>query len=483
MATITSPGIGSGLDVNAIVSQLVALERAPIDKLQTSAKTIETKISAYGKIQSLVSGVRDAAAALGGATLWQQTTGASGDATAVGVTTSGGAVAGSYSVQVNQLARAHSVASAAFADSTASIGSGTLHIELGRWDAGNTAFTPGAAAAVDITIAPGADSLEDIRDQINGANAGVTAVIVRDASGARLALRASASGVENQLRITASDAGGPLSNGVGLGQLAFNPPAGAGGLVQTQAGANALANINGLDIETSSNQLADVLDGISLTLVRTTDTPIEVTVAPDSAAMKTAVETFVTAYNELNTYLAAQTKYDEGAKKGATLQGDSAALSLRNQFRSLLGDSSEASAVYTRLSDVGFDVQRDGSIKLDTTKLDGALANLPEITRLFSASDPLYAPGDGFGTRVRALADRLTGIDGLIASRNEGLQAQLERNEDDQSRLEDRVLLFQQRLLRQYSALDTQLGKMSGLSNYVSAQMAALAASSNNSGS
>ncbi|HWH72692.1 MAG TPA: flagellar filament capping protein FliD [Methylibium sp.] len=479
MATITSPGIGSGLDVNAIVSQLVALERAPIEKLQSTAKTIETKISAYGKIQSLVSGVRDAAAALGGSTLWGRTTGTSADATAVGVSTSGGAVAGSYSVQVNQLARAHSVASGAFADSSAVIGSGTLRIELGRWDAGNTTFTPGAAAAVDVTIAPGADSLAQIRDQINAANAGVTAVIVTDVSGARLALRSTASGAENQLRITASDAGGPLSNGVGLGQLAFNPPAGAGGLVQTQAGANALANINGLDIESASNQLEGVLDGVNLTLVRPTTTPIEVTVAPDGAAMKTAIETFVTAYNELNTYLASQTKYDEGAKKGATLQGDSAAISLRNQFRSLLGGTSEASTVFTRLSDIGFDVQRDGSIKLDTAKLDGALADLPEISRLFSASDPLYAPGDGFATRLRALADQLTGVDGLIASRNEGLQAQLERNEDDQDRLEDRVLLFQQRLLRQYTALDTQLGKMNGLSNYVSAQMAALAASGN----
>ncbi len=482
MATITSPGIGSGLDVNAIVSQLVALERAPIEKLQSTAKTIETKISAYGKIQSLVSSVRDAAAKLGGASLWQQTTGTSADATALGVSTSGGAVAGSYSVQVSQLARAHSVASSAFTDGTAVVGSGTLHIEFGSWDSGNTAFTPGAATAVDITIAPGSNTLEAIRDQINNANAGVSAVIVRDASGARLALRSSASGAENALRITASDAGGPLANGVGLGQLAFNPPAGAGGMAQTQAGQNALANINGLDIESASNQLNGVLDGINLTLLRTTTAPIEVTVAADSAAMKTAIEAFVTAYNELNTYLGAQTKYDAGAKKGATLQGDSAAVSLRNQFRTLLSGTSGASSVFTRLSDIGFDVQRDGSIQLDATQLDGALANLPEITRLFSASTPLNPAGDGFATRFRALADRVTGIDGLIASRNDGLRAQLDRNEDDQDRLEDRVALFQQRLLRQYTALDTQLGKMNGLSSYVSQQMTALAAS-NNSGS
>lgn len=483
MASITSPGIGSGLDVNAIVSQLVALERAPIDKLQATAKTIETKISAYGKIQSLVSSVRDAAAKLGGASLWQQTTGTSADATALGVSTSGGALAGSYSVQVSQLARAHSVASGAFTDSTAVVGSGALHIEFGSWDAGNTAFTPGAATAVDITIAPGSNTLEAIRDQINNANAGVSAVIVRDASGARLALRSSTSGAENALRITASDGGGgALANGVGLGQLAFDPPGGAGGMTQTQVGQNALANINGLDIESASNQLTGVLDGVNLTLLRTTTAPVEVTVAADSAAMKTAIESFVTAYNDLNTYLASQTKYDEAAKKGATLQGDSAAISLRNQFRSLLGGTSEASSVFTRLSDIGFDVQRDGSIKLDATRLDGALANLPEVRRLFSASTPLNPAGDGFATRFRALADRVTGIDGLIASRNDGLRAQLDRNEDDRDRLEDRVALFQQRLLRQYTALDTQLGKMNGLSSYVSQQMTALAAS-NNSGS
>lgn len=250
-------------------------------------------------------------------------------------------------------------------------------------------------------------------------------------------------------------------------------------MTQTQAAQDALVNINGIDIESASNTLTEVLDGVSLTLTKATASAVEITVSVDKAAMRSAIDSFVKAYNDLNAFIAQQTRYDEGSKVAGPLQGDSAAIRLRNQFRGLLGDTSSASAVFTRLTDIGFDVQKNGSIEIDATKLDAALDDLPELTKLFATSDPLSTSGDGFGTRFQDLADDAIGFEGTVPSRTEGLQQRLSQNQDEQDRLEERVALVQQRLLRQYTALDTQMSRIKGLFSSVSAQMASL---SNNNG-
>jgi flagellar hook-associated protein 2 len=473
MANITSPGIGSGLDVSGIVSQLVALERKPIDKLEDVASTIQTRISAFGKIQSLFSTLRDAAAALGRPTLWQQTTATSSDATALTASASGAAATGSYSVQVARLAQAHTLASAPLPAGTSAVGTGTLKIELGSWNADQSAFTPrSGSTAVDIAIGDGDNTLQKIRDKINAANAGVTAAIVTDASGARLTLRSKETGATQALRITATDANGAPTT-AGLGTLAFDPPAGATGLSQTQAARNAEATINGLAVTSESNTLAGVLDGASVTLLKETGTgSVNVTVASDTTAMKTAMTAFTTAYNALNSYLAEQTKYDESTKTAGTLQGDSTALGLRGQLRGLLRSGSTASSAFGSLNDIGFHVQRDGSISTDPTKLEAAFSKLPELAKLFSSADDAAPEALGFGARFRQLADRVTGSEGAVTTRSDGLKKQLERNGDEQDRLEAKLTRTQERLLKQYTALDTQMGQLSALSSYVSAQVA-----------
>src|SRR5262245_58292628 len=189
MATISSPGVGSGLDVNSIVTQLVAIERQPIVKLQTQASSLQTKLSAFGKLQSDLSALRDAASALTSPSTWNQTTGTSSDSASVSVTTDATNKPGSYSVQVTKLAQAQSNVSQTYAATTDLVGEGTIHIELGTWGVGNT-FTPKAGAtAVDISVGPPAKSLAEVRDMINAADAGITAAVLSDASGSRLVFR------------------------------------------------------------------------------------------------------------------------------------------------------------------------------------------------------------------------------------------------------------------------------------------------------
>jgi flagellar hook-associated protein 2 len=464
---ISSTGIGSGIDVQSIVSQLVELERRPIKSLETAATFMQTQISAYGQIQSLTSTLSDAAGALSKASLWQKSSATSSDTSAMTASTTGTPAAGSYTVVASQLARAQSLASGSFASSTAVVGAGTLTIDVGTWAGDLSAHTPKTGTtALTITLTDPNTTLAQVRDAINAANGAVNAAIVQDASGARLTLTSKSTGLENALRVTATGS---------LGALAYAPDAGANGLTQTQSAANALATVNGLAIESPSNTLGSVLEGVSLTLLKASATPVSVTVAADSGSQRKALTEFVNAYNALNGFLATQTGFDEKSKVGGSLQGDSAAVGLRNQLRSMLRQSGGTSEVFDRLVQIGFDIQRDGSIKLDNAKLDAALARPAEMVKLFSEPADIGNPSRaGLGVRMKDLLGRLVGAEGPLTSRTEGLQARLKRNEKDQDRLEDRVGRVEARLLKQYQALDASMGQLNSLSTYMAQQLSML---------
>jgi flagellar hook-associated protein 2 len=480
MATISSIGIGSGLDIESVITQLVAVERAPVTKLQTEASTLQTKLSTYGKLQSGMASLRDAAVALTRASTWNATVGSSSDATSVAATTSASTLPGSYSIEVQRLASVQSNATGVYASADSLVGEGTLRIELGTWGAGQSSFTPKAGAtAVDITVGPPAESLAQLRDKINASNSGVVASVLTDASGARLVLRSAATGEANGFRIGVTDNDGGNFDGLGLSALAFDPSAGILTMAQALAAANAAASLNGLPISSESNTLSNVLDGMTLSLGKVTTAPVLVEAKSDTATIRKALDSFVTAYNDLNKLVAEQTKYDAAAKTAGVLQGDSAAVSIRSQMRSLLGSSSGASAMFGRLAEVGFDVQTDGSIKVDETKLTNGLANLGEMKKLFSNSDLLTPANNGIATQLRAMADQVLGIEGSISTRTEGLRKRIDLNQDRQEMLEDRIEMMEKRLRAQYTALDRQMASLNSLSSYVTQQIAAMTSSNN----
>ena len=475
MATISSIGIGSGLDINSVITQLLAVERQPLTQLQTEASTLQTKLSTYGKMQSGLAAVRDAASALTKAATWGATTGTSSDSSAVQVATNSATRAASYSVEVQALASAQSNATGVYASADSLVGEGSLHIELGTWGAGQASFTPQAGvAAIDISVGPPAESLAQLRDKINASHAGITASVLSDASGARLVLRSSATGAANGFRIGINDNDGNNVDGVGLSALAFDPSAGILTMAQALAAANASATLNGLSVSSASNTLSEVLDGITLTLSKVTSAPVQVEARQDNTAIRKALDGFVSAYNSLNQLVVEQTKYDAASKTGGVLQGDSAAVAVRNQLRSLLGNPSSASTMFGRLADIGFDVQRDGSIKVDDNKLANGLANLPEMSKLFANSDLLNPANSGIAVRLRSLADNILGIDGTLRTRSDGQRPRIDNNQTQQDRLNDRVAQTEKRLRAQYTALDRQMGQLTSLSNYVTQQMAML---------
>jgi flagellar hook-associated protein 2 len=480
MATISSAGIGSGLDVAGIVSQLMALERRPLEQLNTATKRYETQLSAFGKLQSAMTTLRDAARKLTDNPTWTATTVASSNAAVVSAISNGSGPAGSYSVTVGQLAAAQTLVSGtAFEAATSAVGSGSFVIELGTWSAGQAGFTAKAGSTpVTVTIAPGSDSLAQVRDAINGAGAGVTASIVTDANGVRLALRSTATGETNGFRIGLDDGAGGSTpgDGTGLSRLAYPPPTVAPELQATQmqwklGAANATAVINGVDIESETNTLSDVLDGLTLTLAQPTATPVTVSVARDNAAVKKSVTDFATAYNDLQKLLREQTRYNEGTKTAGALQGDRSAVGLMSTLRNLVGGSSAASAAFTRLTDIGLEPQSDGTLKVNDSRLDAAVGRLDELKRFFATNADGTA-SDGFGVLLRDFGNGSLGSDGVLTTRQEGLKDRISRNGESADRLEDRLTLVERRLTEQYSRLDTNMARLKQLEGYVSQQIA-----------
>ena len=476
MPSLSTPGIGSGLDVSGIVDKLVAIEQAPVNLLARAKTTLQAKLSSFGLLKSYTTNLHDAVARLADPTLWKQTTSLTTDPSSVSATSTATARSGSYSVQVSQLAQAQSLASGVYASSTASVGTGTLKIELGSYGAGN-AFTPQTPPkSVDIVIGAGEDSLESVRAKINAANAGVTASIVKDASGARLAIQSTATGVANAIRISATaDTALPVlpSDPPSLASLAYDPGTPATSkLTQTVEPKNALATINGLAVTSATNTFTDAIEGVSLNVAKVTTAAVQIQVGPSTDAFKKAINDFAKAYNDINTYLVAQTKYDPDTKTAAALQGDSSTLSLQKQLRAATTLPSSASTTFQTLSDLGIQVQTGGNLLVNDAKLTAALGNPSEVAKAFSnaGSGANGDPSAGLAVRLTALTTALTNADGAVTTRTAALQASIKRNDADVATLQARIADTKARLLKQYGALDTKISQLNSLNTYINQQ-------------
>ena len=493
MPAIQSLGVGSGIDANSIVTQLMAVERRPLTLLQKTASSVQTQISVYGNVKSRLDTLQTALDKVKLASNWSPTTVAAQDSASVAATVSGTPSAGDVNVSVSRLAQSQSVASPAFASATAAVGLGTLKIELGQWSAGFAGFTPRSGASIEVNITSAADStLDKIRDAINAkvaeakaaklANSAlpdvpdVTASIVTDLSGSRLVLQSNTTGTNNGFQVT-QGSGTPAMTG-SFANLLFGPstpPPPAAGQI-ARAAANLDATVNGVPVSLASNTMSDVVQGLTIEAKAVTTSEQKLKVSRDTEALKKSINEFVTAYNDVVTYTAQQTAYDATTKKGGPLQGDRTALALLAQLRQVATNSTLASTAFSgtagqasRLSDIGISLQRDGTLKSDSSKLDKAMADLPELTKLFTQVNTTDTSRQGVAQNLANLVRTVSGTDGSVPSRQSGLSAALTRNQTDQSRLNDRLVQVENRLRAQYSALDKRMAGINGLGQYINA--------------
>ncbi len=459
MASISSIGVGSGLDVKSIVSQLVELEKRPLQKLEIQAATVNAKISAFGEVKSLVSTLSDAASKLTSVTGWNGVSTSSSDSTFVSATAIGGTLPTSFNVEVTALAKAQSTASNAI---SGIVGVGTLKIALGKWDTvGTGAFTANTpASSVDIDVSA-TDTVADIASKINGANAGVTATILTDAGGQRLLLRGKNTGETAGFNVTTTAVSG-LER---LATTAIDTTVGA-----RETASNATAKVNGLTVTSTTNTFANTVAGVTFKAEKLTEAgkPIQINVTKDNSAAQANITAFVEAYNAINSYLSEATKYDAGTKQAGLFQGDSTAIGLQNSLRAAMQSVSNGSSVYKTLSDIGIGVIRGGNLEIDSSKLSKALENVDEVKKMFRGSD---AVASGIGATVKSLATTMLSTDGFFKTKDYSLQLSLKRNSQDQERVKEKASTLETRLNARYSALDSKMATLNALNSYVSQQV------------
>ena len=462
---LSSTGIGSQLPVEEIVSKLVALEKQPLASLTKEASSMQTQLSVFSQVKSLTSTLSDSAAKLAKSSAWDGMLASSSNSAAVSVNVSGTTSATSFGIGVQQLARGQSVASSVIEGLP---GAGSMSIELGKWN--GAAFEPGTEAAKNVSV-DATDSLSDIASKINGANAGVTATVLRDASGERLLMRSSTTGEESGFRINVTeDAGAP-----GLSRLAFDPAAAptVGMAANTaQYGQNAKATINGIEVQSKTNTFTDTIPGLSFTASQVTTAPVEVSVAADTEGMKKNIQDFVNAYNALNDLLSKSTAYDAETKTAGALQGDSTSVGLQNAMRSLIASTAEGAGAFTRLADIGIDIKKGGKLEVSATKLDEALKDPAALKAMFATSTGgAGSAADGLAVKVENLTAKMLGFEGLISNKSDAINASLKRNSSDQDKVNARAAMFETRLRAQYMALDVKMGSLNGLSAYIGQQV------------
>lgn len=467
---LSSPGIGSGLDISGIISKLMQVEQRPLAQLDTKEAKQQTQLSAFGSLKSALSSFQDSVKALAKPNMFNGYKTTMTDTTLASVSASSSAVAGTHDITVRSLAQAQKVASDTFATTDTIVGSGTLTINFGTYEDGSfTANTEKAAQT--ITIDPAKSTLADIRTAINAANAGVTASIVNDGSGNRLVIAAKDSGLANALQITVDNASGDLS------KLAFDASTGGiSNMTKTVAAQDAEMIIDGITIKKSSNTISDALEGVTFNLLKADPgTSTTLTVEKDNSSVETAVKTFVTAYNDLEKTIGNLSRYDAANKKAAALTGDSTVRMVQNRVRSMLTANQPAGGIYG-LSEIGISFQKDGTLQLDASKLSAALNNPDKNVAAFFGDIPGEATPTtpGFMSQLNLLIDGMTRSDGLINSRMDGINSTIKGIGKQREALNYRLEETEKRLLAQFTALDSMIASMTQTSNYLQQQLANL---------
>ncbi len=390
---ITANGVGSGLDIEGLVTQLVAAERSPVqNRLNRQEIQLKAKISAFGAFKGSLSTFQTALSSLTDAQRFMArkvTLSQPGILTATAGTQ---AAAGSYDVEVSQLAKSHSLASGLYSSTSDVLGTGTLTFRLGTTDydpltdAYNGFVANSGTATATVTIDTSNNTVTGVRDAINAANIGVKASIVNDGSGYRLLLTSGATGAQNSLQISVADDDGNHSDGAGLSALAFNSAATQ--MTQTVAARDAALTINGLAVTSASNTVSNAIDDVVLHLTAlTSGSPVSISVTQDTATVKAEVVAFVAAYNSFMETVNSQTAFNATTQVGGALLGDATVRTITRQIRELVGNVVPGlNGALTSFAAIGITTQSDGKLTLNDARFDGALAaNFDGVAGLFAA--------------------------------------------------------------------------------------------------
>ncbi len=438
---ISSAGIGSGLEVGSIVSQLVASERAAADnRLGGALASTRTRISALGAFKAALANLQTAAKALTESGSLGKPKVAVSDTALFTASATAAAPLGSYSIQVEALATASRQVSGTFANAATPLGAGSVAISVG-------------GKSFSVELLSGQDTLAELRDAINRAsdNSGVSASLINESGGVRLMLSGTRTGAANSVSINSS----LLS------------------MSQTQAAQDAHIKVEGYDVYSAGNTITGALEGVTLNLLKAdSGKSAQVSMSADNAAAQSAVQGFITGYNSAVTLITSLTRYDADSGSAGALNGDALARQAMQQLRTVMGSTVEGGGDFSFLSQIGIKSNADGTLALDSVKFGEALnQNMNGVVALFSGDK-------GYARRLDEVIGKLVAEDGGIGIRVDSLNSRVTDIEKQQQALDLRMSRVQARYLAQFTALDTLMARMQTTSSYLTQQLAALARSS-----
>ncbi len=447
---ITAGGVGSGLDIEGIVYQLMQLERIPVVKLESKNKELDSQLSAYGKLRSSLSSFQTAMEGLGDLDKFKVFSSVSSDEDVLTASTTSSAASGTYSLEVTRLAQNHKVGS-----------TGTEAIASGDIFTGTLEITLGSNTAPQFTVNTGTGmTLSQIRDEINNSvdNPGITATVLNlGTSDQKLVLTSDESGEENAMTTIVDNTTNTSNNLATLSLDTINKNSVGGDLVSL-AELDSAFSIDGYDINSSSNDISDVIDGISLELKGIGSS--QLTLSRDNESIEKSVEDFVDSYNDLYDVIQKLSKGD--------LAGDSTLRSMQSAIRNVYSSAiSGLTGTYNAPYQLG--IKTDGSsgkLTLDKEQLREALDNdFASVAEVFANDD------QGVAFRLAELADTFLDPGNVINNREEGIRSRKRTNNFQIDSLEARLELKETALRAKFASLDSLIGSMQSTSSFIASSL------------
>ncbi len=458
--SISVGGLISGLDTNSMIEQLLELERQPILKLQQQEAAYQVELSAYGSLKGVLASLKSAVEDLDSVSNLTCFSAVSGDTDLFSVSADEDATAGSYGITVQQLARAHKLASGAFSEGEY-VGEGTLHLKVGN------------GSTTDIAVSA-TDTIVDVAQAINDAEAGLRAGVIFDGTDYFLTLAAEQTGAENVINLTVTDTGDSNSTDMnGLSRVVYDLGV-TENLSNTQDAADSIITVDGVaDIHRDTNVINDVIQGVIITLESAPAAPdnqTTLTVSRDMDAVVSKITAFVDAYNETIDLFEIYQSYDSDSEDAGVLLGDAATKSMRNRLNTMVTGTVSGVESFSRLVDLGITLNTEGQLEVDSSILNSALDDhFDDVLQFFTQSTE---GSEGFAVRMKdTLNAILSSTQGTLAARTDGIQKSIDGIEDQVERLEMRVLAWETRTRAQFNALELLLAEYQTTGNYLSQQI------------
>lgn len=461
---ISSLGLGSGLDLNGLLSNLLTAEQQPLVALKKKEASYQARISNLGMLKSSLSSLQSTARSLtpvGTQTAsekYGKLTATLGDSSLATVSVSSKGIAGNYTLSNISLAQKEQIRK----DAT------SLGIPAAGGSDGELSIQVGSGTATKVAVKAG-QSLTDIANAINQAGASVNATVINDGTSSHLLLTSSLSGKNNQITVdaTANDAGTSWDGFDFTPPGAAVPPYSNNGWVEQEAAKSASVTVNGVAVTSDSNTLDNAITGVTLTLTKESVAGTTLSIIQDkSSNLSAALNSFIKSYNETLGSMKNLGYYDPSTKQAGALQGDSLLRSAQSQIRSWLFESSSTGDNSVRvLSDIGVSVAKDGTLSLDSTKLNKA------IQSNFTAVSNLVAD---VGSRFSNGLEKIVGINGSLATATENANKSIASLQERQEEIGRRIETVRSRYVKQFTTLDSVIASYTRTGTYLSQQLASL---------